>query len=75
MGSLLGDILFVETRNKGSLTVKQQFRVDVSSTETPAQVLKGVHVESESRLELKGDADITVKNTAKPSDADVLNPS
>lgn len=61
MGSLLGDILFVETRNKGSLTVKQQFRVDVSSTETPAQVLKGVHVESESRLELKGDADITVK--------------
>ena len=71
MGSLLGDILFVETRNKGSLTVKQQFRVDVSSTETPAQVLKGVHVESESRLELKGDADITVKNTAKPSDADV----
>ena len=53
------------------LTVKQQFRVDVSSTETPAQVLKGVHVESESRLELKGDADITVKNTAKPSDADV----
>lgn len=57
--------------DKGSLTVKQQFRVDVSSTETPAQVLKGVHVESESRLELKGDADITVKNTAKPSDADV----
>ena len=35
--------------DKGSLTVKQQFRVDVSSTETPAQVLKGVHVESESR--------------------------
>ena len=30
--------------DKGSLTVKQQFRVDVSSTETPAQVLKGVHV-------------------------------
>ena len=51
--------------DKGSLTVKQQFRVDVSSTETPAQVLKGVHVESESR------SDITVKNTAKPSDADV----
>lgn len=58
-------------KDKGSLTVKQQFRVDVSSTETPAQVLKGVHVESESRLELKGDVDITVKNTAKPSDADV----
>lgn len=57
--------------NVGSLTVKQQFRVDVSASETPTSLLAGVRLESKGLLKLQDDAVITVKNTAKPSDADI----
>ena len=57
--------------NVGSLTVNKQFRVDVSATETHASLLAGVRLDPQSLLKLQDEALISVKNTAKPSDADV----
>ncbi|WP_197457967.1 autotransporter outer membrane beta-barrel domain-containing protein [Sutterella sp. KLE1602] len=60
-----------EGEKVGSLTVNNQFKVDVSATETHASVLAGVRLDPLGLLKLQDDAVISVKNTAKPSDAEV----
>lgn len=60
-----------EGEKVGFLTVNNQFKVDVSATETQASVLAGVRLDPLGLLKLQDDAVISVKNTAKPSDAEV----
>lgn len=55
----------------GSLTVKKQFNVDISSTQTTTPKLAGVRLDSNSSLTLQDDAVISVKNTLQLSGADV----